>query len=315
MRLTRTVVFVGLAMVANLSGCRPRGQHTSTLKDQFSASIVLPRQIGNALVVGETNLTGNRNIAWGYPKIVSEKIAANEDIFLSRQQFVVSFDSTAKVPAWTAWQVIQKDLGDVERSDEFRSDEILNAYLEKRRQSSGIDPDDYKNTCFDRGHQTPSADRTDSPKHNLATFYMSNMAPQTAFLNRRIWADLESHSRDLVRNDGRKLQVYAGSILRDGREGIGRNKAIQIPEAFYKVVIVYQNDDAKKPMGYISVIMPNVTSNGRDPLAYNDEACHEQKRGGSGSLSSNWESYKVSLQEIEKRAGVSFPQLDHLRAL
>lgn len=315
MRLARIVVFLGLAGIATLAGCRPRSQQTSTLKDQFSASIVLPGQIGNALVVGETNLTGNRNIAWGYPKVVSQKIAANEDIFLSRQQFVVSFDSKAKVPAWTAWQVISQDLGDVERSDDFRSDEILNTYLEKQRRSSGVTPEDYKNTCFDRGHQTPSADRTDAPKHNLATFYMSNMAPQTAFLNRRIWADLESHSRDLVRNDGRKLQVYAGTILRDGREGIGRNKDIQIPEAFYKVVIVYQDDAAKKPMGYISVIMPNVTANGRDPVAYRDESCQEQKRGGSGSLPTNWESYKVSLQEVERRAGIRFPNLDKLREL
>jgi DNA/RNA endonuclease G (NUC1) len=109
--------------------------------------------------------------------------------------------------------------------------------------------------------------------------------------------------------------VYAGTILRDGREGIGRNGDIQIPEAFYKVVIVYKDDEAKKPMGYIAVIMPNVTSHGRDPVANKDEACQEQKSGGSGSISTNWRDYKVSLQEIERKAGMAFPILENARPL
>jgi endonuclease G, mitochondrial len=308
-------VCMGLAGFAILVGCRPRNQQHSMLANSLQASIVMPRQIGGALVVGDTDLTGNRNIAGGFPRIVSQQIAASEDVYLSRQQFVVSFDSQAKVPAWTAWQIVKTDLGDVARSDDFRSDEILNTYLKTRPRVPGVSPQDYKNTCFDRGHQAPSADRTSLPRHNLATFYMSNMAPQTAFLNRRIWADFESYSRDLVRDDGRKLQVYAGTILRDGREGIGRNKDIQVPEAFYKVVAVYEDDDAKKPMGYIAVVMPNVTSNGKDPLAYREESCAEQKSGGSGTLSKSWRNYKVSLKELERRAGISFPNLDQTRAL
>lgn len=154
-----------------------------------------------------------------------------------------------------------------------------------------------------------------SQKHNLATFYMSNIAPQSAFLNRRIWADLESYSRDLVRDEGRKLQVYAATILRDGREGIGRNGDILIPLAFYKVVVVYKDDDEKKTLGYTTVIMPNVTSHGRDPVSHKDEACQEPQRGGSGSISADWRDYKVSLREIEKKAGMAFPNLENTRQL
>ena len=314
MRLARNVVLLGMAG-ATLVGCRPRNQQPSTLKSSLQASIVMPGRIGNAMVVGETNLTGNRNIEGGLPKIISANVAASEDLYLSRQQFVVSFDTKARVPAWTAWQVVRGDLGEVARSDKFRSDEILNMYLEVHERNLGIEPEDYKDTCFDRGHQAPSADRTDTPKSNMATFYMSNMAPQTAFLNRRIWADLETYSRELIRKDKRKLQVYAGTILRNGREGIGRNRDIQVPEAFYKVVAVYEDDEAKKPMAHIAVIMPNVTANGKDPVANREEACVEQQKGGSGSLSTNWRDYKVSLKDIEKKAGISFPSLQSTQAL
>jgi DNA/RNA endonuclease G (NUC1) len=135
------------------------------------------------------------------------------------------------------------------------------------------------------------------------------MAPQTAFLNRVIWKDLEEYSRELVRKQGRKLQIYAGSILRNGREGIGPNKEIQVPEAFYKVIEVYEDDDARKPMGYIAVIMPNATADGLDPLAEKTIACQEQEKNSKGRLPKKWQDYRVDLHDIQQKAGVSFPKL------
>lgn len=308
------VLILGL-MSSALGACKSRDERASLLKDSLKESIVLPRNIDGAMVVGDTDLTGNRNVAAGLPKQGLRRSAASGDVYLSREQFVVSFDSKAKIPAWTSWQLVNRDVGKVDRGNEFRSDDILNTYLEVRSKELGVTPEDYRGTCFDKGHQSPSADRTRTPRDNDATFYMSNMAPQTSFLNRRIWKDLEEHSRDLVRKDGRKLQVYAGPILRDGREGIGRQKDIQVPEAFYKVIAVYDDDSATSPMGYIAVIMPNVTADGLDPLANIDVVCDEQKRGGTGKLSTKWEDYQVDLSEVESKAGVRFSQFERLRAL
>ena len=307
-------VLLGLSPIV-LVGCRSRDQRMSKLAEAVNESVVAPGKLGNAAVIGDTNLEGNRNVFAGYPTVTGPRVATVSDVILSREQFVVSFDSRAKVPAWTAWQVNSQDMGTTERNDGFRSDEILNRYIEVKTRDLGVTPEDYTGTCFDRGHQSPSADRTKSLRDNSATFYMSNMAPQTSFLNRIIWKDLEGHSRDLVKNDGRKLQVYAGSILRDGREGIGPNKDIQVPESFYKVVAVYENDKATKPMGYIAVVMPNVTADGLDPLAEHAAACDEQKRGGKGKQARNWEAYRVPLKDIETKAGVSFPALADAQAL
>lgn len=310
----RHVLTLGL-MSSALVSCRSRDQRASKLMDVLNESIVLPRNIDGAMVVGDADLTGNRNVAAGLPKRGAKRSAASGDVYLSREQFVVSFDSKAKIPAWTSWQIVNRDVGQVDRGTEFRVDGILNSYLEVRSKELGVTPEDYRGSCFDKGHQSPSADRTRTSRDNDATFYMSNMAPQTSFLNRRIWKDLESHSRDLVTKEGRKLQVYAGPILRDGREGIGRQRDIQVPEAFYKIIAVYGGDEETTPMGYIAVIMPNVTADGLDPLANIDVACNEQKRGGTGKLSTKWEDYRVDIGDVEAKAGVRFPQFAGIKAL
>lgn len=141
------------------------------------------------------------------------------------------------------------------------------------------------------------------------------MAPQTSFLNRVIWKSFETYSRKLVNDDGRKLQIYSGTILRDGREGMGPNKDIQVPEAFFKVVAVFKNKTETTPMGYIAVIMPNVTANGLDPMSENATACEEQRHGGSGTMARKWSSYVVPLAEVEAKSGLRFPFLQSVAAL
>ncbi len=48
---------------------------------------------------------------------------------------------------------------------------------------------------FDRGHHTPSGDRTRSIPDNSATFFMTNMMPQAPGNNQGPWEKLESDSR------------------------------------------------------------------------------------------------------------------------
>ncbi len=310
----KTLLVVAVALTS--VGCRSRDQRMSRLKDELNESIVSPRNIGGAMVVGEINLTGNRNVAGGLPKMLPNAIAMNADVYLSREQFVVSFDSKAKLPAWTAWQLVKADLGHVSRQNNFRGDEILNTFFEVTEGSSGVMPDHYRNTCFDKGHQSPAADRSNSQEDNDATFFMSNMAPQTAFLNRGIWKDLEEYGRAIVESNGYKLQSFAGGILRDGREGIGPNREIKVPTDFYKVIAVYDNEHAKIPFGYIAVIMPNLTADGLDPLANRESNCLEQEKGfNSIRLPQRWQSYVVTISDIEYRAGVSFPQLAGVKSL
>jgi DNA/RNA endonuclease G (NUC1) len=137
----------------------------------------------------------------------------------------------------------------------------------------------FKGSCFDRGHQVPSADRDLSTDQNQLTFLMSNMIPQTANLNRFVWEHLESYIRDLVTNQGKKVYIIAGPIYDEDFGHIGPNNDIPVPSKNFKVLIVLdQNQDIKDidaSTQIISVIMPNTLRTGEKPLDNKAELCSE----------------------------------------
>lgn len=94
---------------------------------------------------------------------------------------------------------------------------------------------DYTNTGYDRGHLVPSADRVTSQAENDATFRLSNIAPQTARLNRVVWNNLEAEVRRMA---GRldTLWIVTGGELKPGLERIGTS-GIGVPESFFKVLL------------------------------------------------------------------------------
>ena len=71
---------------------------------------------------------------------------------------------------------------DAERADNFRPDYRL-------PESFRADLEDYHRSGYDRGHLAASANHRDNDLQNSETFLLSNMSPQHADLNRRIWRD------------------------------------------------------------------------------------------------------------------------------
>lgn len=303
--------FSTLMVVASLTtavvSCKSRTKESLSELQTTSLPSVAPFKSNGASVYGEVDLTGNRNIMAGMPAVLKP---SGESILLSREQFVVQFNTTQRVPTWTSWQLVKKDIGDSERSNEFKRDEILDSYLKvKSRRDNGLSSSDYTNSCFDRGHQSPAKDRSNSQEDSDATFIMSNMAPQTAFLNRGIWAEHEIYTRQLVKS-GKKVQVVAGPILMDGREKIGPDKDIAVPKSFFRVLYIYAKESEQQPERIEAVVMPNVTSDGSDPLAKRQAACDESSGSyGSTGQSTDLKSYRVTLAEVEKLSGLDLPGL------
>ncbi|RYZ48686.1 MAG: DNA/RNA non-specific endonuclease, partial [Proteobacteria bacterium] len=223
-------------------------------------------------------------------------------ILISRPEYALSWNPSTRIVNWASWVLVDGNVGKTNRSG-FKRDEDLNKFLLAQGETA-VGPDEYNDKhCFDRGHVVPSADRTEKFAQNQAVFKMSNMMPQTAFLNRVIWERLEGTTRSLLaRNPKNRYWVVAGPIFTTKMRYMGVKKNIAIPDSNFKIVIDLGSSKSSVPKLIASVIMPNVTSKGTDPIDDETFECYEERN--LPSVDVDWADYTVSIDEIEKAAGV-----------
>ncbi len=256
-------------------------------------------------VIGPTSLANNSNIAINLPD-------TNEsEILISRDQYLISYNKNRRAPNYVAWKIERSQLGNAGRSDNFQQDPDLENYLNHTSQDlHGVDATDYKNSCFDRGHQVPSGDRTDTKANNEPTFVMSNMIPQTAYLNRVIWEHLESYTRDLVTGQGKKIYVFAGPIYDLDFGAIGPNRDIPVPSKDFKIILILEANQTPRDIGpntpVISVIMPNVLKDGSQPVPYSTGCGGSAIDTTGATASDDWKQYQTTISDIEAKSGLDF---------
>ena len=181
--------------------------------------------------------------------------------------YSVSYIEKYRQSEWAYYQLTAKMLrGTAKRKSNFTKDPLIS-----EQQPS---TNDYKKSGYDRGHLVPANDMKFSQKAMSATFYLSNISPQTPSFNRGIWKKLENRVRKWALKT-KKLHIVTGGILNGKKHFIGENK-VAVPRKFYKIIY---HPDAKKMIGFI---MPNEKS------------------------TANLERYIVSVDTIEKLTGIDF---------
>ena len=148
----------------------------------------------------------------------------------------------------------------------------------------------YTGSGFDRGHNCPSADRTNTVADNSATFLMTNMMPQAPRNNQQTWANLENYSRTFL-STGNEVYIICGSY---GRGGTGTNGYattldnghVTVPARCWKVVVILPTGpaDATRVTTSTRVIAIDTP---------NDNA-----------LSLDWGTYRTSVDAIEAATGL-----------
>ena len=93
---------------------------------------------------------------------------------------------------------------------------------------------DYRRSGFDRGHMTPSGDMPDEQAQEQ-TFSLANMVPQTAELNRGIWARVESTVQRLAERDGELYLVTGPAFHGTDLRSIGPD-GVLVPSSTWKAV-------------------------------------------------------------------------------
>ncbi|MGC2234937.1 MAG: DNA/RNA non-specific endonuclease [Pyrinomonadaceae bacterium] len=236
----------------------------------------------NAPVSGAVHLT------MGNPSDATTDVNNPTNYLLEKAQYVMSYHRDRGIPNWVSWHLDTTWLGTTPRQDDFRADPSLPAGWYQVTQN------DYSGSGFDRGHHTPSGDRTASVPDNSATFFMTNMMPQAPDNNQGPWEELESYCRTLV-NQGNELYIIAGGA---GQGGTGSNGGVTntvasghvvVPSVTWKVIIVLPSgandvDRVNKMTRTIAVIMPNT----------------------QGIRTTPWQNFRVSVRRVEQLTGFKF---------
>jgi len=117
----------------------------------------------------------------------------------------------------------------VKRSNSFYPYKLPNGQLSATNR-------DYLKSGYDRGHMVPAGDFVWNKELKNETFYYININPQTPWLNRGIWANMEKRIRDRALSYQEDAYVVTGVVFNTkSGDQIGPRK-IQVPVAFFKIV-------------------------------------------------------------------------------
>jgi endonuclease G len=230
----------------------------------------------------------SEHLVMGNPSGAITDVNTPLNYLIPRPQYVMSYNRDRGIPNWVSWHLDSTWLGTTPRQDDFRPDTSLPAGWFQ------VQPTSYSGSGFDRGHLTPSGDRTSSIPDNSATFLMTNMMPQAPNNNQGPWEELESYCRTLV-NQGNELYIIAGG---SGSGGVGSNGPattiaggnVTVPSVTWKVIMVLPSgandlDRVVKTTRTIAVIMPNRQDIGID---------------------TPWRNFRVSVKTVEALTGYNF---------
>jgi endonuclease G len=224
----------------------------------------------------------------GNPSKATTDTANADNYLMVKPFFALAYNNSKGTPNWVSWRLTDADIGTAARVP-FYPDETL------PRGFHMVKPADYTGSGFDRGHMCDHSDRSANEEASHATFVMSNMIPQSPYVNEKAWAQLEAYCRQLVKHGHKHLYIVAGPTGQggEGKKGpkiqIGRATRVAVPAQCWKVIMVLDGgpgDDLQKvdsKTRLIAVIMPNDMTVGED-----------------------WASYRVSVRAVEQLTGYAF---------
>ncbi|MCB2141227.1 DNA/RNA non-specific endonuclease [bacterium] len=200
------------------------------------------------------------HLPWGLPKMPA---GATNELLIIQRYFISNYDADLNTPTWVAYRLTADDIdenqpGYVDRLDCFRD---FPPYL--LADSTPPVCADYDDDSFDRGHLVNSNDMRRSRVANANTFFLTNMAPQFANFNRKIWRTLEDRVNSWAKSKGR-IYVITGAIFdqdnneqRDSDSDVQRNDGharIAVASHFYKIIL---HPKADGTIETISIILPH----------------------------------------------------------
>jgi DNA/RNA endonuclease G (NUC1) len=231
-------------------------------------------------IIVNAPFAGEDPLLLGNPSNATTDVANENNYLMVKPQFSLSYNRSKAGPNWVAWRLDASWIGSAQRQDDFRPDPQLPADWYQVLNT------DYSGSGYDRGHMTPSGDRTRSIPDNSATFLMTNILPQIAANNQGPWEEFESYCRTLAQT-GNELYIVSGGA---GVAGTIAGGKIVVPQVTWKVALVLPNGDndlqrINRATRTIGIIVPN-----QPPL----------------NINAPWRNFRVSVNAVENLTGYNF---------
>jgi endonuclease G len=255
--------------------------HGSAVNTQFLLGVQQSGKFNffiNVEAVTQAAPSDSVHLTMGNPSNATTDVNQPTNYLMLKQGFAEAYHRDRGTPVWTSWHLDSSWIGSTGRAGDFHADTTLPTGWYQ------VQPTDYQGSGYDRGHMTPSGDRTSTFDLNNETFLMTNMIPQLPANNQGPWADFESYCRTLV-EQGNELYIISGGT---GSQGTLANGHVTIPSQTWKVVIVIPsgtNDVSRVTTSTrtIAILLPN-----------------------SGTINTNWRTYRVSVDQVEGLTGFNF---------
>ncbi len=180
-----------------------------------------------ALLVTFSHLCWSKN--W-HPK--DSPSATREAV--SHLAFSLNYDHDHKNARWVAYELKPELLVNCAQRASHRF--VVDIKLSER----SANPDDYKQTGYDRGHLVPAGDMKWSEEVMRQSFITSNITPQSPVMNRGRWSMLETLVRAWAMESEQTL-IVTGPVLNDYLEKLP-GSSISIPDYHYKVILSKKNN-------------------------------------------------------------------------
>ncbi len=198
---------------------------------------------------------------------------------VSHLAFTLNYDHDHKNARWVAYELRPDLLVNCAQRDSHRF--VVDIKLSER----SADPEDYKQTGYDRGHLVPAGDMKWNEEVMRQSFITSNITPQTPSMNRGRWSMLENLVRAWA-SESQITYIVTGPVLSEELQKLG-NSSISIPDYHYKVILSKKNNQWRA-IGFLM-----------------DQAPQGQKL----------EALVFSLRDIEKITGINFfPHLSKIES-
>lgn len=225
----------------------------------------------------------NDHMYFGNPSNAFTNTDSINNYLMRRPYNATSYSRDRGIPNWVSWHLYSPDLGTISRQDDFRPDFSLPDGWYQVSEFS------YTNSGFDKGHNTPSGDRTSTTEANSSTFLMTNMIPQAPTNNQIVWSRLEDSLRRLA-TLGYEVYIIMGTYGVGGTGNSGYATSVDggrvtVPANIWKVAVVLpngNNDSSRVDINtrIIAVDIPN-----------------------TNAIGFNWKSYRVTVDAIEAATG------------